>query len=891
MRKTDKASSKTGDCVGISRRDLVVLGAAALALPEEAIGAAPPPAVKPGQWVTARCDRQLTSLQTLAGKMRKAPTIAASIEFGKGPGVLVPFASKPGGDIDRTLSFGNGQLACYALSGKRLWSSHPTGLNFLGLATAADLDGDGRVELALSCGRPTDPLGAAALLDAETGRVRFRYDVETMSYWWTMKTGRYLPGAANSQLVVCQHAYPPDEKFGYIVLFEFERPGGDLKLRWRYDFDHYTCFPSILQADVDGDGQQEICVETHSKMWVMNAETGVVKQFIEWDVSPANVRSYGLIRFQDLNADGLPEFFCIGNFSHHHEVLLNEKGRFRKAWSHGWEASVTTQTIATTWPDPPIADVDGDGRLEMIVSLYGIEEQTHWQTRAYDALTGTIKQTVPGFIATHLCDVDGDGLPEVLGNECADPAQAVVKAARLIRFGKGEVTELWREDGARAANGHEPRRRSETADSLRSALFVEKQSGVSRLALKGAQFETLSELPPSPPKGPDLSRIPAAFGAALASPLVADVDGDGKNEVVHFHNGLVSVYRHEGGCLRKLAEYPSSCPPALADLDGDGALEIVTGFASPSAEARIEALRSGREPVKLWSVQLPPNPKRELAHGSVIKFIPGRFLGRQADDLYAYIPMPYVRSIVLDGRNGHIVWERGAAEGIQRYYAPTVNHGAVWDFDGNGRDDLVFTCPDYYCVADGATGKPLLGPLFPPTIFDQPSQGLYTFPAVLRNTSGDPTVCLVDGHYFQAAMSLRARPKWFKLPIVGMNRAGAEAFLRTREGRWVMGVPRQNGCFACIDAETGRVLWEHQTGGTPSSACSCDIDGDGREEFLVGTSHGHLLALRDAGGKAKVAWRGHFPASVGAPVVADADNDGASEILVALGDGRLCLLR
>jgi outer membrane protein assembly factor BamB len=124
-----------------------------------------------------------------------------------------------------------------------------------------------------------------------------------------------------------------------------------------------------------------------------------------------------------------------------------------------------------------------------------------------------------------------------------------------------------------------------------------------------------------------------------------------------------------------------------------------------------------------------------------------------------------------------------------------------------------------------------------------------------------------------------------------MSKAGAEAFLRSREGRWLMGVPRQNGAFACIDVETGRTLWERQTGGTPSDACACDIDGDGAHEFLVGTSHGDLLAIRDEGSKCRVVWKASFPASVGTPVVADADNDGASEVVVPLGDGRLCLLK
>ena len=90
---------------------------------------------------------------------------------------------------------------------------------------AEDLDGDGKVELALTAGRAQNPLGAAVVVAADTGEVRFRYDVEPMSYSWFLKVDRYLPGVNGKQLVVCMHGYPPDKEIGYIALFEFPKPG------------------------------------------------------------------------------------------------------------------------------------------------------------------------------------------------------------------------------------------------------------------------------------------------------------------------------------------------------------------------------------------------------------------------------------------------------------------------------------------------------------------------------------------------------------------------------------------------------------------------------------------------------------------------------------------
>jgi hypothetical protein len=884
----------------ITRREFCGTAAAvgaALMVPEMSNasgGGKPELAADAGSWPAPRQNRQLTAIQPLPGKMKSAPKIAASLPFPRGQGMVTAIASKPNGKLDRAIVIADGRLRCYGLDGKLHWESHPAGLNFQSLVAAEDIDADGRVELALMAGRPTAPLGAAVVVDAETGKTRFRYDVEPMSYWWTMQVDDYLPNVAGKQIVVCEHAYPPDEKFGYIVLFDFEKPGSTPRQRWRYDFDHYTCFPPLLRADVDGDGVKELCVETHSRMWVLKVETGKVHQYIEWDVSPANIRSYGLVRFQDLNNDGLPEFFCIANFAHHHEVLLNEKGKLKRAWAHGWEASVTTQTLATSWPDPPIADVDGDGKLEMLVSMYASDGKPRWMTRIYDALTGELKLAIPDRIATHLTDLDSDGVAEILSDISTDPTQTDIQGAALLKVKGKNSTELWNAKGVRAAarRGEIEARQRDAATELCDRIYVQEKGQSQRLTWETGKVALRAEKPPTPPPGPDFSRIPATVGNILDPPLVADIDGDGKNEVIHFYQGQVTLYRYDAKTgFTKFAEYTSTAPPAVADLDGDGKLELIIGTASATTEPVIKALRPGRTPESLWNITLPKIAPTGMPYGKPLVFQTGRFLGREGFDIYVYAGTPFVRSLVLNGSDGALVWEKGKIPDTERYYAPTVNLSAVWDFDGDGKDDLVFTCPDYYCVASGPTGEGLFGPALPPKIFNQPSMGLYTFPAVLPNAKSEPTVCLVDGHYFQAAMTAHARPMWYHLPIVGEAKSSAEGFLQKPDGSWLMGFGRQNGKFACVDVTTGKVKWEFPLEGSASAISACDIDGDGKQEFVFGTSHGELYALADAGSKARVVWKAKLPAGVGTPVIADVDNDGASEILVGLGDGRLCLLR
>ena len=196
-----------------------------------------------------------------------------------------------------------------------------------------------------------------------------------MSYMWWLYAGNYLPTTTSKQIVVLMHGYPPDKDNGYIVLFEFPGKGRPPVQKWRYNFDKYTSIPTLLQTDLDGDGVKELVVETHSRMWFLDAVTGKVKHFVGWDTAPANTRSYGLVKFVDLDGDGREDFLCIANFAQHHEVLLNKNGKMQLAWCHGWPENVTTRKVATTWPEPPQADVDGDKRLEIVLSMFNSEKE------------------------------------------------------------------------------------------------------------------------------------------------------------------------------------------------------------------------------------------------------------------------------------------------------------------------------------------------------------------------------------------------------------------------------------------------------------------------------------------------------------------------------------
>jgi hypothetical protein len=508
--------------------------------------------------------------------------------------------------------------------------------------------------------------------------------------------------------------------------------------------------------------------------------------------------------------------------------------------------------------------------------MFNSEDEGAWLLRGYDALTGELRYRLPGVVALATGDLDGDGKAEILANLSADPTRTAVEAAAVLKAVEGGLRVIWRQEGAAAlpGPGFAARLGEATCD-----LFWEED-----------QVRCRPQAPPA--VGPDLSRLPAIAGPAPPALLAADLDADGRNEIVLYRGQEAEALSLQPDhTWKKQGSYPSSGLPAIADLDGDGLLEIATGQVSPAHPPRLEARTPARGDQLLWAVELPVLDRPGLPYGHPLYLQPGHFTGSPAADLYVWAGTPLVRSLVVEGRTGKVVWEKGEIEGIERYWGPSVNAAAGWDADGDGAEDLVFTNPDYYCILAGPSGQVLHGPSFPPQIFDQPSQGLYSFPALLAQEEGPPLVCLAGAHYFLAVMDLNAKPRWYRLPLPGENRAGSEGFLQTRGGRWLLGIGRQNGNFACVEAETGTLRWELPVGATCSDVASGDLDGDGEMEFLFGTSHGQLWAVGDEGGQPRVLWRAELPAGSGPPVIADLDGDGRSEVVVYTVDGYLNVLK
>ncbi len=211
-------------------------------------------------------------------------------------------------------------------------------------------------------------------------------------------------------------------------------------------------------------------------------------------------------------------------------------------WSHYCEDKIGGPTnTGDGRPDgvygtPKVFDVDGDGKREVI---FGCWDQNLW---ILDAKTGVVKLRQPLldtiWSSPYIADIDNNGIYEILVNaDITENADAKVQTGGIFHV----------------------------------------------LHSNGAQDQPGFDQPVGDPKYPEL-KGKYEEQALWSSPIAKDIDHDGWLDIVYgtgnfFHDSrgsYVRVWNYDGSLKYYLAtEGRTFATPLVADLDGDGKMEIV----------------------------------------------------------------------------------------------------------------------------------------------------------------------------------------------------------------------------------------------------------------------------------------------------------------------------
>jgi len=413
-------------------------------------------------------------------------------------------------------------------------------------------------------------------------------------------------------------------------------------------------------------------------------------------------------------------------------------------------------------------------------------------------------------------------------------------------------------------------------------------------------------LPPPPPvvsvKPPVIPpQLPALEGTMVPYLLAADLDGSGRNRLLLYNNSTVTVLRLEQGELRQVETFPSSEIPIVCNLLGDGKPYVLTG--GREADGNIWVQARGPDRQTLWRYVLPGSASSSQYANRAVNFTVGHFTGGKQLDVFLYCTKPGARTDVLDGRTGKVVWERDEMPNTFRHFQPAGGRASVWDYNGDGAEDILFCNPDYYCVADGKSGELLVGPVGITKLVKW--WAAYSSPAVLGGDRGQPLVYLGGAYACSTSISLdgqrcfwhdhlpserwRLNPLWLEGFVEGLLPPGRGDAGGKKNG-WRVGNIEADGTFRCFDARSGRTRWRLAMPTAISSITTGDVDGDGKPDFVLSGYDGRLLVVSDDGNQAKTLWSKYFDAPVGPSLLSDLNGDGHSELVVSVGDGNVYVL-
>lgn len=382
-----------------------------------------------GDWRMFRHDPDLSGHQPLPGRIDR-PTVAWRTRLG-GP-VFDGRVFEIDGELVLIVPFG-GCIQAYSLDGEMVWRTRPHGIE--GIIGVVDVDCDGNMEVV-----------------ASNGRSIFVYRAQNGSLLSEVWLGPPLGGGFLFTSVLLhhfQHVGP-----GYqlavgmlssreVVLLDFS--SGAVRperrhLLWMDDFFH----PTVLAADIDGDGEEELIVTKLSSVFVFDPSSGRLKSECNWSSGGMPRRNYGLFQIRDIDGDGRLDMLIMSYVvSRHIAVVENDgSGRLRNRWDRFIEHIYPRDECELRYTVNSCCDVDHDGKCEIVASIYNERRDGRWWLEIMDAWNGGVRLSVPDL---YLHDVVqfANGVVLVLASRETSRVPSELSQLCLFTWGGGQMQELW----------------------------------------------------------------------------------------------------------------------------------------------------------------------------------------------------------------------------------------------------------------------------------------------------------------------------------------------------------------------------------------------------------------------------------------------------------------
>lgn len=863
-------------------------------------------------------------------------------------------ADVTGDSKNEVLYISGGKVVAKRADDTLLWETAP--LAIYGLKDLYDLDGDGNTEL-LCLGRG----GKIYILAPKTGKLLWEMADSAHSHLGAVlvadldgdkRPDVYVAEATcgSSKTTVFQSdAYSFAKGYAATVKPIWVSPYKPHR--------SYMCGVNDVVADVDNDGKLEIVAQDTAAVHVYNGQDGTHK----YATTAVGSIPYGTATTAVLDTDGKapPEvvFFTNQNYGatiNSRRVWVMGFDPKQKKLVTRWQYSVSdVAKDRHRYVNNSAVDLDGDGKAELVSSFYDAAKKS-WTTRVFDAsANGAAKvlATIPNEYLHGLADADSDGKVEILSWSASGSQQRV----RGFSGGKlaGQFTALpglapanmlnrgrWsRQSGAYNALAWDA-----DGDGKKELLGVYDTGKVHELRAYGLHLgQTPPKLVASYALDPDVgfkAFQPAAdvgatgpqllvprsdgylvvLGSGLlptnekkvgefkkrgmriggfkdASPVVADLDGDGKRDVIaRDSRGKLLRLDPAGASLvvgpKVVWELSASTVPALVDLTGDKKLEVVVGLGTAVRAHKADA-------TLLWSRAVTGAPRGSLVWGDLD--------GDKAPDL-AYGAFNSSGGTehfnALSGKTGKKLWSAD-------YSLLTAGCGfgypTLADLTGDKVPDVLSTPTSAVVALNGKDGA-LLAKVANsscsagyPMVFDIDGDGQQELvatgiavgmrafePSYVGGKLTLGTKWTAAGQWFTRVFSTVVTCKGKGAVVVGASYNTSELQVRAAStGTVTKTVALVEGYSFISEAQAKKA--NRRPGYLGHASAHQDLAGDGQPRVVIGSTDGYLYCVKPCDG-AKLDWALDLRAPVSDAIFADTDGDGKDEVLVASEDGFLYAL-